>query len=76
MSDASTGAIAQLINGLDPGAVVTKFVVVAEVIDADGEPNVWTETHDGAMPWDRIGLLRYALWLEAAETAADDEDDD
>lgn len=74
MSDASTGAITQLINGLDPGAVVTKFVVVAEVIDANGERNVWTETHDGAMPWDRIGLLRYALWLETASGL--DEDDE
>lgn len=74
MSDNSTAAVAQLIQGLDPGAYVTKFVVVAEVIDTDGERGVWTETHDGATKWDTFGLLHFALHREQTETEdADDE---
>jgi hypothetical protein len=81
MSDDTSDLIAQAIEGLDPGAVVTKFVVVAEVIDSDGGRAVWTDTHDGATRWDTYGLLAYALENEVAHHVAgiqgpDDDDED
>lgn len=60
----SADHIADLIQGLDPGAVVTKFVVIAEVIDTDGEQCVWMETNHDANPWDTLGLLAYAKAIE------------
>jgi len=63
MSDTldATGHIAEIIEGLDPGALVTRFVVIAEVIDAEGERAIWTDTSDGSTRWDTYGLLTYAL---------------
>lgn len=72
MMDA-TSLIAQLVDKLDEGAMVTKFVVVAEVIDGQGERAVWIEDGGSCASWDIIGLLTYALEVNAA---AVDEDDD
>lgn len=54
-------AVAKMVQDFEAGAVVTKFVVVAEVINTDGECGVWTTTHEGAKSWDVAGLLVYAL---------------
>lgn len=75
----SHAIVAQLIEGLDPGCLVTQFVVVAEVIDTEGERAMWIDTHGGASRWDTYGLLTYALNEEAAHQHAaacrgDDED--
>ena len=66
MSDDTTDHVAQIIEGLEPGAFVTKFVLVAEVIDTDGVQCVWTHTHDDASAWDTLGLLGYATAIEEA----------
>lgn len=76
----SDDAVAQLIEGLDPGAFVTRFVLVAEVIDTDGNRGIWTETHDDAARWDTYGLLTWALEEERAahqlSTLLADDDED
>lgn len=46
------------------GGFVTKWVLVAETIGADGERGVWTWTSDGMQPWDSMGLLGFALAIE------------
>ena len=61
--------------------MVTKWVLVAEVIDPDdGEPCVWTHTADQQSPWDSLGLLEYARQLVQAANVVDaihdDEDGD
>lgn len=69
--------VAQIIQGLDPGAFVTKFVLVAEVLDTDGNRAVWTETSDDASKWDAYGLLTFALEEErAGQVATRLRDDD
>jgi hypothetical protein len=70
----SHAIIAQLIEGLDPGALVTQFVVIAEVIGTEGERAMWIDTHDGATRWDTYGLLEYAMNQErAGQYAREDE---
>lgn len=77
----STAIISQLIEGLDHGALVTRFVVIAEVIDTDGERCMWVDTHDGSTRWDTYGMLTWAINEEAAHQHAaacgrDNGDDD
>lgn len=76
MSAESNDLIGQLIEGLDPGAFVTRFVLVAEAIAPDGVRTLWTETHDGATSWDTLGLLTYATQAEQAEVALAIETDE
>ncbi|MDB5716270.1 MAG: hypothetical protein JWO15_3667 [Sphingomonadales bacterium] len=66
MADNSDNLVAQLIDGLDPGALVTKFVVIAEAIDTNGRRALYTASNEGAMNWDSVGLLRTALSMEEA----------
>ena len=40
---------------------VSKWTVVLETMDADGQPWVTTASNDSLSRWDRIGLLHYAL---------------
>lgn len=70
---AADAHIAGLINDVDPGAFVTKYVVIAEVIDANGDRAVWMDSSDDATQWDTYGLLTYALNHEAAQAEYDDE---
>lgn len=70
MPDA-TSLVSQIIEGLDSGAMVTRFVVVAEVMDSDGKRGVWVEHGDTCMAWDYLGLLTYAI----NEPYADVDDD-
>lgn len=62
--------VAQVIAERDPGCVVTRFVLIAEVIGPDGERGVWTETHEDALRWDTYGLLTEALQGEHAAHVA------
>lgn len=63
MPDTPTDAF-QVVQQLDPDGLVTKFVVIAEVIKPDGERHFWRQVPEGQPTWDTIGLLQYALELE------------
>ena len=76
MPDDAAELVGQIIEGLDPGAFVTKFVLVAEVIGQDGERGVWREAHDGATRWDTYGLLTEAMQAEQAQQLANAMRDD
>lgn len=52
-------------------SMTTKWFVLAETIDEDGERGLWTLASDGATSWDVKGMLREALDVEAAKTFAD-----
>lgn len=56
--------IARLIQGIDPGSFVTKHIVVAEIIGADGEKFVWVTGSQETTRWDMYGLLTEALMIE------------
>lgn len=75
MSAHTDDLVGQIVEKLDPGAFVTRFVLVAEVISSDGERGVWSDTHDGAMRWDTYGLLMEALTAEQARQHDEARDD-
>lgn len=76
MSGTSENHVAELIQSLDPGSMVTKFIVVAEVIGTDGEQAVWVDTSEGSTTWDVLGLLSYAKVLQENRLDFDDLEDD
>lgn len=63
---AATDLVGQIIEDLDPGCMVLKFILVAEVISADGARAVWIEAHEDASRGDKYGLLVEALETEKA----------
>lgn len=75
--DAAHVAIGELIQRIDPGVMMTRFVLVAEVIDNDGGRSVWSVEAPGSTSWDVLGLLEYAKAAESVSvwTAGDDDDD-
>lgn len=78
--DAATRLVGDLFAEVQPDSMVTKFVIVAETIDAEGERCVSSFTSIGLKRWDSMGLLQFALACENDRTVLghghDDEDDD
>ena len=69
---AVSDAITQAIHG--DGDMVTKWVAVIEGFNPDGERYLWLMSDEDAMPWDRLGMLQFALGREQADINANDED--
>ncbi len=46
--------------------MLSRFVLVAEVIEANGDRATWTMVDEDAKPWDTLGLLEHARCVEAA----------
>ena len=68
---AAQTAVADLVQQIDPGAMVTRFVLLVEVIDADSDRAMAYFTAPGAMKWDTLGLLEFGRMREW--TDQDDE---
>lgn len=69
--------VAQLINEVQPGAMVQKFVLMVETIDQDDR---WLSsfTAPGQKAWDTMGMLKYGLAYESNFEASSEQigDDD
>lgn len=73
-------AIASVVDG---GSLLTGYIVVAEWIEADGQPTM-SVIHTPMTPWHFEGLMRYAKDIESSAgmvpildfVGDDDEDDD
>ena len=50
------------------GHMITRYILVAETMDEDGERAVLMAASPDQRAWDSIGLLGYALQLEQAGT--------
>lgn len=48
------------------GAMLTRWVVCAEIIDDGGDRALWMLTPTDQMAWDTLGMLRFADHQEAA----------
>lgn len=48
------------------GDMLVKWVLTAEVIDADGKRAVWTCSPQGQLVYESVGLLEFAKAVEAA----------
>lgn len=68
-------AISDALNNVEV-AVVTKWVLLAESVNGDGERGLWLVAPEDAKAWDTIGMLTYALHLEQARTIQRESDDD
>jgi hypothetical protein len=65
-------AISKVINDHEDGpAYLMRFVVLAEIVDADGGRGLWQVAADGMMRWDTLGLLEHARDTERASTNLD-----
>lgn len=58
----------------DEHEMATGFVCLIEAMGTDGQRGVWTLHHDGALPWDTLGLLAYGTQVEQARTVRDEAD--
>jgi len=58
------GAVADLIQQIDPGSMVTRFVLVVEVVDAENQRGCWLLTPPDSRPWDTLGLCSFAAAVE------------
>ena len=67
---AVTGAIA------DNGDMATKWVACVEGINSDGERYLWLMADDTTTPWDRLGMLQFALTQERADITCQQCEDD
>lgn len=63
--------VAEILEVVDSGAMITKFAVLIEGMDSDGSRSIYMSTNHNATTWDNIGLLRYALAREEAMTVRD-----
>jgi len=76
-------AIAQILAE-ERNEMTTKVIVLAEVINDQGQRAVWTCTSPGMAMWDESGLLTFALdktrnfelLSRLAEVGREDEDDE
>jgi hypothetical protein len=72
---AALQAVASLINEIQAGGMVQKFVLLVETID---EEDRWMSAFvaPGQKRWDTLGLLDYGLTLERQVLIRLDDDDD
>ena len=68
---AAQAAIGNLIQQIDPNAMVTKFVALVEIVDTEGERAVWSLASPDQKTWDSLGLIEYARALEYASERDD-----
>jgi len=57
---------------LPEGGMVTKYIVIAETIDENGEQDLIMNESLGMQMWDREGLLHHALFSWAVEVEAEE----
>ncbi len=66
-------AVAGAVQQLDDGAMVTRFVVLAEVVGGDSDRALWIGAAPDQRAWDTYGLLRFALAQEDAGMRVGDD---
>ena len=66
-------AVADLIHELEPGSIVTRFVLVAEVIDPDAERSCWLLLPPDSRPWDVAGLCHFAISATAFQITQEEQ---
>ncbi len=70
MRDTIGDALAQAVAG--EAEMVTRWVALIEVMDAEGDRAAYVMAPQGAKPWDTLGLLTFAIQTEQAASLDDD----
>jgi hypothetical protein len=74
LEDKARTALADLFGS--DGTMLTRFVLVSEIIEADGTSAVWTCTSEDLSAWDSLGLLSFAEAKQRGEIYAEQDDDE
>jgi hypothetical protein len=72
--EAVEGAISGALHATD-GDMLTRWVLLAEVIEDSGSRAVWCITPEDMKAWDTLGLLTYAQQIEQAGAVVDGIDE-
>jgi hypothetical protein len=64
---AISDALAEVFRKIEDG-MLTRWVVLAESLDDEGQRGLWLVAPEDAKAWDTIGMLTYALHLEQARS--------
>lgn len=59
----------------DSKVMVTKWVVVMEIIDENGTPQLWSLNSPGLPMWDQKGMLQFRQEMLIAQPALDEDDE-
>lgn len=59
--DNAEGYVAKILEEIQSGCVMTKFILIAEAINQEGERGAYYVKNEGSMLWDEIGMLEFAL---------------
>lgn len=70
--DSVGNALSQALAG--ESEMVTRWIAIVEVMDADGERAAYCMAPAGAKPWDSLGLLTFGVQVEQAAAIGDDDD--
>lgn len=62
--DGVGNALSQALAG--ESEMVTRWVAIIEVMDADGERAAYALAPEGAKTWDTLGLLTFGIQMEQA----------
>lgn len=52
--------VSEVIAVMEPGSLVTGFMVIAEGLDAKGDRTLFTIGHNGAATWQMLGMSEFA----------------
>lgn len=70
-------ALSEMFRTHYEGSFLTKFVVLAEVIDPDGNQSMWESHAEGMGAWELLGFLEFAKHnVQSALNRMDDEEED
>jgi hypothetical protein len=58
--------VGQMMEIIDPGVLVSKFLVIVEGVDSDGQRAMYSTVSRGLTSWDVLGMLAF---VEAREQA-------
>jgi len=64
------------VHGAFPGEMVTKWLVICEVLGQAGDRAVYLLSALDMKPWDTLGLTRYVETLEQARIMLDEGSED
>lgn len=70
LNDRLHNAIVEALRG-EGTLMVNRVVVLAEVMDDDGEVSMFVGATPGTKAWQSVGMLRYAISLEDSSTVED-----
>jgi hypothetical protein len=72
--DKIASAISNILG--EEAEMVTRWVVLVETLDKDGDRGLWSLADHDAKPWDTLGMLMFGVQKEQARisriTASDD----